>query len=151
MEKETLISKNAELERKLEWLSSDERIRQLESKIKNLEKENEKLKEEITIKEGQIDEYKKREQDFEIAERIVEDYENSKLMSKELSDENEQLRKIIDSQAKELKFIKDTIIYELNRILEMDSVFDIKPAVKRLKDNLERKVDFEMEKYQKAF
>jgi len=64
----------------------------------------------------------------------------------EESFQNLELRKMLSSQAKEIKFMKDTIVSELNRIFEIDSILDVKINIEKLINEITKKADFELQK-----
>jgi len=65
--------------------------------------------------------------------------------------QNLELRVMLNAKAKEFKFVRDTIEKEINRILEMDSMLNIKIALRQLKEAVNTKVDFELEIEKESF
>ena len=57
-----------------------------------------------------------------------------------------KMKEIIDAEAKELRFIKDIIDKEITQISQMDSILKVKPALEKLKEDVRKKTDYELEK-----
>jgi len=153
-------SKIEKLQMEIERLSSDELIETLTQKNTELQKivDSQKdydsikekqttMKEKIVILNEKVTQFERMEEEFKHAEQLLDDYERLK----EEASQNPELRNMLSSQAKEIKYIKDSMVNEINRILEMDSMLNIKPELRRLKDAIEKKADFEMKKYEESF
>lgn len=133
-EYDKLLKEKEELEKKLE--DSEGLIEMLKKRIDELEK---------YIKEFQTSNAVSLKRELENKNYEIN---NLKMELLDLRNENDSLRKDRNNQVKEIKWIRDTISSELKRICKMESALDIKPALLKLREDLERKIKFELEKYQ---
>jgi uncharacterized protein (DUF3084 family) len=128
------------LKKEIERLSSDERMIELKNEIII-------LKEEKAVLNEKVNEFERMEEEIKNAYELLEDYERLK----EEASQNPRLRKVLSCQAIEIKFMRDTIGSELNRIFKMDSMIDLKLNIEKLMNQINKKADFELEKYQESF
>jgi len=80
------------------------------------------------------------------AEQLIDGNQEMKMELLELRSEKDNTIKALEDEARELKWIKDTLMKNIDNILMMDSVMNIKPALARLKDEAIRKIDYELQK-----
>jgi len=128
------------LKAEIERFSSDETMKKLKREIIT-------LKEEKAILNERLNAFERMKEEIKNTERLLEDYERLK----EEASQNPRLRKMLNDKAKEIKFIRDAINNEVNRILEMSSTLDIKPTLAKLKEAVNKKADFELEKHKEMF
>lgn len=148
------------LKKEIERLSSDELIETLTQKNVGLQeivdsqkdydaikRKNTEMEREIAVLTERLHQFETREEEFNNAEQLLENYETLK---QEVS-QNPELRKMLSSQAEEIKFMRDNIENDVNRILAMSSILDIRVALAMLKRTVIKKTDFELEKYEQIF
>jgi len=170
---DVLIHKNEEKDKEIEVLrkhnemlesrlNSDELIRELTKAKKREEElkmkvesmrdyeiiksENISLKEENEKLKSENQKLMEKKDIYEKATLILDDYENLRSKLSEIEAENYELRKIIDEQRKELKLIKDVIIEKLKKLLKSDYILDVRREISTFINELERKVDYELNK-----
>lgn len=148
------------VKKEIERLSSDELIGTLTQKNAELQeivdsqkdydaikRENVKMEEQITLLTERLHQFETREEEFNNAEQLLQNYETLK----QEASQNPELRKMLNSKATEIKWMKDTIVSELNRIFEMDRILDVKINIEKLINEITKKAKFELEKYQEIF
>jgi chromosome segregation ATPase len=117
----------------------DDLVKSLEEKDSEIRRLNESM-EELKSKTSSVEEVIKEN------ERLKMENESLKNENREIRLKLEELYKDSVNRAKELKFIKDVLENEINRIRSMDSVLDIKLALKKLQEDGIRKINYELER-----
>ena len=148
------------LKKEIERLSSDELIETLTQNNIGLQEivdsqkdydvmkgENVKMKEEIAVLTERLHQFERREEEFNNAEQLLENYETLK----EEASQNPELTKMLNSQATEIRYMRDNIVKDVDRILAMSSILDIRLAVEMLRRAVIKKADFELEKHEQIF
>lgn len=153
-ENESLKSKYQSLENEFKTLKDYhngivkemEKLRDFEGLVRQIEEKDV----EINRLKGIIEEMKPK---LDKLEEVIRENEKLKQENQLLKNANIEIKMELDrfskdsvNRAKEMKWIKEVLNNELNCILGMDSIFDIKPVILKLQKEINMKIDYELEK-----
>ncbi|MEM3874050.1 MAG: hypothetical protein QXU45_02835 [Candidatus Bathyarchaeia archaeon] len=156
-ENDSLKSENQSLENELKTLKDYhngivkemEKLRDFEGLVKQIEEKDAEINKLKGIIEEMRPKLDKLEEVIRENEKLKQENQSLKNVNMEIKMELDRIMKDSINRAKEMKWVKEVLNNELNRILGMDSVLDIKPAILKLQKEMNDKINFELEREEK--